>query len=49
VVRRILDDHFSRRANFDNTIWALINFTVWHDQYIANAPSGLDWRNRSGT
>ena len=35
AVRAILDDHFSRRANHDGQIWALIMFTTWHDAYIA--------------
>ena len=35
VVRRMLDDHFARRANYDNQIWALIPFTHWHHEYIA--------------
>jgi asparagine synthase (glutamine-hydrolysing) len=36
TVRRILDDHFSRRVNADNQIWALITFTLWHQEYIAS-------------
>jgi asparagine synthase (glutamine-hydrolysing) len=46
-VRRLLDDHFARRANYDNQIWALIVFMLWHRDYIASdralndtAPSG---------
>jgi asparagine synthase (glutamine-hydrolysing) len=35
AVRRILDDHFALRANYDNQIWALICFTQWHRDYIA--------------
>jgi len=42
AVRRILDDHYAGRKNFDNVIWALICFMVWHDEYIANAPSGFE-------
>lgn len=34
AVRRILDDHYARRANYDNQIWALISFTIWHEQYM---------------
>ncbi len=33
-VRRILDDHFSRRANFDNQIWALLNLVRHHQLYF---------------
>lgn len=33
-VRKILDDHFGRRANYDNVIWALLVFTLWHSEYI---------------
>ena len=34
VVRRLLDDHFNRRANYDNQIWALMSFSIWHQEYI---------------
>ena len=37
AVRAILDDHFSRRANYDGQIWALITFTTWYEAYIAGA------------
>jgi len=40
AVRRILDDHFERRANNDNQIWALISFTRWYDEYISSSASG---------
>ncbi len=33
-VRRILDDHFSRRANLDNQIWALLNLVRHHQLYF---------------
>jgi len=29
AVRRILDDHYARRANYDNAIWALVAFALW--------------------
>jgi asparagine synthase (glutamine-hydrolysing) len=48
AVRRILDDHQSRRANHDNAIWALLTFAIWHREYISTA----GWRDapmRSGT
>ena len=37
AVRRILEDHFSRRSNQDGQIWALITFTTWYETYIAGA------------
>jgi asparagine synthase (glutamine-hydrolysing) len=36
AVRRLLDDHFSQRANYDNQIWAMITFMLWYDDYIAS-------------
>jgi asparagine synthase (glutamine-hydrolysing) len=30
AVRRILDEHFTYRANHDNQIWALLTFMLWH-------------------
>jgi asparagine synthase (glutamine-hydrolysing) len=33
-VRRILDEHFTRRANHDNQIWALVTFMLWHRDYV---------------
>jgi len=36
MVRRILDDHYERRANHDNQIWALISFTLWHQEYLSS-------------
>jgi asparagine synthase (glutamine-hydrolysing) len=39
AVSQLLDDHYSRRANLDNAIWALISFTLWHRECIeANVP-----------
>jgi asparagine synthase (glutamine-hydrolysing) len=34
TVKGIVDDHVSRRANYDNRIWALLNFVVWHRDFI---------------
>jgi len=34
AIRRLLDDHFDRRANNDNQIWALMAFSIWHREYI---------------
>ena len=36
AVRQILDDHFAHRGNFDNSIWALMCFNRWHQDYIAS-------------
>jgi len=30
----LLDDHFERRANHDNQIWALMAFSIWYREYI---------------
>jgi asparagine synthase (glutamine-hydrolysing) len=38
AVREILDDHFRRRANYDNQIWGLLCFMIWHRQYLESAP-----------
>jgi asparagine synthase (glutamine-hydrolysing) len=35
TVRRLLDAHFARRANYDNQIWALITFMLWQRAYLA--------------
>jgi asparagine synthase (glutamine-hydrolysing) len=42
-VRRILDDHFALRANYDNQIWALLMFMTWHQEYLG---SGFEPRAR---
>jgi asparagine synthase (glutamine-hydrolysing) len=34
AVRRILDDHYARRANYDNVIWALVVLGLWHASYL---------------
>ena len=36
AVRRILDDHFARRANYDNQIWALLMFVTWQQAYLGS-------------
>lgn len=36
AVRSLLDAHFARRGNYDNQIWALIVFTLWHEDYVAS-------------
>ncbi|HEX2485071.1 MAG TPA: asparagine synthase (glutamine-hydrolyzing) [Myxococcota bacterium] len=35
AVRRILDDHYARRANHDNVIWALVALALWRASYVA--------------
>jgi asparagine synthase (glutamine-hydrolysing) len=40
AVRRILDDHYARRANRDNQIWALITFTLWQQRYLGKGRGG---------
>ncbi len=35
-IRRILDDHYARRANYDNQIWALVTFVTWWDAYLSS-------------
>ena len=32
-VRRILDDHMSYRNNYENQIWALLVFVLWHHRF----------------
>src|SRR5438128_4849494 len=39
VVRRLLDDHFSRRHNRAGILWALLCFSVWHRGYVEAAPA----------
>jgi hypothetical protein len=31
----MLDDHYARRANYDNQIWALVTFMTWWDAYLS--------------
>ena len=40
AVRRLLDDHYARRANRDNQIWALITFTLWQQRYLGKGRGG---------
>ncbi|HYT05031.1 MAG TPA: asparagine synthase (glutamine-hydrolyzing), partial [Gemmatimonadales bacterium] len=37
MVRRLLDDHFSRRHNRAGILWALLCFSVWHRGYVEAA------------
>jgi asparagine synthase (glutamine-hydrolysing) len=38
VVRRLLDDHFSRRHNHEGALWGLLCFSIWHRRYMEIAP-----------
>jgi asparagine synthase (glutamine-hydrolysing) len=38
AVRRVLDDHQARRANYDNQIWALLMFMLWHRDVLRGGP-----------
>jgi len=40
AVRRLLDEHFTLRANHDNQIWALLTFMLWHRAYLTGEPVG---------
>ncbi len=37
AVRAVVDAHLARRANYDNHIWALLCFGLWHRDYIETA------------
>ena len=37
AVRRILDDHYARRANYDNQIWALVTFMTWWNEVLSGS------------
>lgn len=37
TVRRVLDDHFARRASYDDHIWGFVTFMTWYRDYIASA------------
>jgi asparagine synthase (glutamine-hydrolysing) len=34
VVRRLLDEHADRRANWSFHLWVLLNYVMWHDYWI---------------
>lgn len=34
-VSSVLNDHFSGKRNYDEKIWALINFVKWHQTYMS--------------
>ena len=36
AVLRRLEDHWAGRADFGRLLWAVINFMVWHDNYISS-------------
>jgi len=37
-VNRVMNEHFERKSNNDEKIWALIVFLLWHHEYIENRP-----------
>ena len=39
AVRDVLDRHYARKANYDNVIWALVMFGLWHASYVEAAPT----------
>jgi asparagine synthase (glutamine-hydrolysing) len=42
AVRRILDDHFARRVNYDNQIWGLLSFLLWQREYLGGWSRAAD-------
>jgi len=42
TVRRVLDDHFARRASYDDQIWGFVTFMTWYRDYIASADGVKD-------
>ncbi|MGE0407324.1 MAG: asparagine synthase-related protein, partial [Candidatus Korobacteraceae bacterium] len=36
-VSRMLDEHLSGSSNHENRIWALLMFSLWHDQFVTGA------------
>jgi asparagine synthase (glutamine-hydrolysing) len=38
VVRRLLDEHVERRANWSFHLWVLLNYVMWHDHWIRDRP-----------
>jgi asparagine synthase (glutamine-hydrolysing) len=48
AVRRVLDDHFARRANYDNQIWGLLSFMLWHRDYITGSAPEVNHRALGG-
>ena len=34
IIDKILQEHFSGKANFDEKIWSMIIFMLWYNQYI---------------
>ena len=37
ILTLMFDDHFARRANYDNQIWGFVTFMTWYQDYIAIA------------
>lgn len=38
AVRRLLDDHFAHRNNYEPHLWGLLTFMLWHQEYLSRAP-----------
>jgi asparagine synthase (glutamine-hydrolysing) len=36
-VTRLLSEHFERRHNHENKLWALLVFAMWHHEYLESA------------
>ena len=39
LVRRLLDEHASRRHNRSSVLWALLSFSTWHRVFLETAPA----------
>jgi asparagine synthase (glutamine-hydrolysing) len=37
-VRRLIDEHRSRRADHGRKLWLLLSYQLWHDKFILNRP-----------
>jgi asparagine synthase (glutamine-hydrolysing) len=39
TVRRLLDEHYSRRADHRKLLWTLLVFQLWHDRFLRHSGS----------
>jgi asparagine synthase (glutamine-hydrolysing) len=39
VVRRLIDDHVSRREDLSRQLWGLLAFTLWHERHVERTPT----------
>lgn len=37
-VRRLIDEHRSRKADHGRNLWLLLSYQLWHDKFILNRP-----------